>query len=277
MKHEYDPGYVRRPFRRLCEEYPDESVYPQADFRTEWGPIFHRGRLNGAARVLGIGQDPAASEAIARRILVGAAGQRVQGFLGKLGIIRRYVLVNVFIYSIYSQAGGERHRRDPAIIAYRNRWLDALLAPGKIQAVVAFGGLADDAWQAWRATPAGAASSIAYRHVKHPTWPESSSNGDADRLAQATRTLLLEWNAAIEALRPAITRKELKTPFVPYGDTWTDGDTPPIPEFDLPAGLPAWMRGGEPWAARVGDTAAVKRATVVVTVPPESLPPRRST
>ena len=242
MNHEHDPGYARSPFQTLCDEYPDETVYPPADFRTEWGPIFHRGRLDGTARVLAIGQDPAASEAIARRILVGTAGQRVQGFLKKIGLLRKYVLVNAFLYSVYGQTGGERHRHDAAIVAYRNRWLDALLTPGKIQAVIAFGGLADDAWQAWKRTPAGAAATVAYSHVKHPTWPESSSGGNAAQLAAATKTLLQEWNAAIQALRPAITRKEVSGAFVPYGDTWADGDMPPIPEYDLPAGLPAWMR-----------------------------------
>ncbi|MBD0283370.1 MAG: uracil-DNA glycosylase, partial [Thermoleophilaceae bacterium] len=48
-----------------------------------------RGRLAGSALVLVLGQDPGQHECIARRILVGEAGQRVQGFLRKLGIIAR--------------------------------------------------------------------------------------------------------------------------------------------------------------------------------------------
>src|SRR5437660_534874 len=94
MAHDFDLGYSAEPFRTLCREYPDETVYPSADFRTEWGPIFHRGRLDGTARVLILGQDPAQHETIARRILVGEAGQRIQGFLAKLGIDRSYVMVN---------------------------------------------------------------------------------------------------------------------------------------------------------------------------------------
>jgi uracil-DNA glycosylase len=46
-------------------------------------------------------------------------------------------------------------KNDASIIAYRNRWFDALLA-GNVQGVVALGQLADGAWQAWRATPSGA-------------------------------------------------------------------------------------------------------------------------
>lgn len=94
----FDPGYGSEPFRSLCDDYPGPDVYPAADFRVEWGPVFHRGRLDGSAKVLVIGQDPAASEAIVRRILVGAAGQRVQGFLAMLGIRVSYVLVNTFLY-----------------------------------------------------------------------------------------------------------------------------------------------------------------------------------
>jgi hypothetical protein len=45
-------------------EYPEADVYPTDQFRIEWGPIFHRGRLDGSARVLVIGQDPAQHETI---------------------------------------------------------------------------------------------------------------------------------------------------------------------------------------------------------------------
>ena len=59
MSCEFDDGYGSEPFRSLCSQYHDASVYPQTDFRTEWGPIFHRGRLDGSARVFILGQDPA--------------------------------------------------------------------------------------------------------------------------------------------------------------------------------------------------------------------------
>lgn len=97
MAHEFDPGYGIEPFQTLCREYPDATVYPKADFRVEWGPIFHRGRLDGTAKLVVIGQDPATHETVARRILVGAAGQRLQGFMHKLGLDRSYVLINTFL------------------------------------------------------------------------------------------------------------------------------------------------------------------------------------
>src|SRR5262249_31934788 len=123
----FDPGYGNEPFRTLCENFPDTTVYPAADFRVEWGPIFHRGRLAGSARVLIIGQDPSHNENVVRRILVGEAGRRTQGFLAKLGITRSYVMINTFVYSVLNQAGGQHHQHDAAIAAYRNQWLDALL------------------------------------------------------------------------------------------------------------------------------------------------------
>jgi uracil-DNA glycosylase len=264
---DFDPGYYREPYLSLCRDYPDATVYPQSDFRTEWGPIFHRGRLDGTARVLVLGQDPAASEAFARRILVGTAGQRAQGFLQKLGVRRQYVLINTFLYSVYGQAGGTAHAHDAAIAAYRNRWIDALMSDNTIQVVVAFGSLADQAWQAWKATPTGAAAHPAFAHVKHPTWPDSSGGG-----AAAVTQLLAEWNTALAALRPALTAPEIPGPLVPYGSAFQPAELPPIPDFDLPAGLPEWMRGGVPWAARVGATAAEKRANLQVTVPPAFLP-----
>src|SRR5262245_56539770 len=118
MTHPFDPGYGIEPFQTLCTEYPGEDVYPPARFRVEWGPIFHRGRLDGSARVLVIGQDPAQHETIVRRILVGEAGRRLQGFLAKLGITRSYVLINTFLYSVYGSVSTAA-RKNPDLIAYR--------------------------------------------------------------------------------------------------------------------------------------------------------------
>jgi uracil-DNA glycosylase len=265
--HEFDPGYAPQPWRTLCESHPGEETYPPADFRTEWGPIFHRGRLDGKARVLVIGQDPAEHEAIARRILTGEAGQRVQGFLAKLGIERSYVMINTFLYGVYGQRGGERHRDDDAIVAYRNRWLDALFAAGTIEAVVALGALAERAWDAWKATPAGQAVTVAFRRVTHPTQPESASNGDPEKRDRAIATMLRNWNDALATLHPAIVDRDVERALVPYGSAFAADDLVEIPERDLPAGLPRWMRALERWASREGNGLALKRATIRVRVP----------
>jgi len=81
MNHPFDAGYCEEPFRTLAGDYPETETYPSGQFRVEWGPIFPRGRLDGSARVLIIGQDPAQHESVVRRILVGEAGRRVQAFL----------------------------------------------------------------------------------------------------------------------------------------------------------------------------------------------------
>jgi hypothetical protein len=267
----FDPGYALPPFDALAADYPGTDVYPASDFRVEWGPIFHRGRLDGSARLLVLGQDPGAHESYVRRILVGEAGQRVQGFLSKLGIDRSYVMVNTFLYSVYGQAGGEKHANDPAIAAYRHRWLDALLVGTGVEAVVAFGHLADRAWKAWKATPAGSSWSGAYEHLTHPTQPDAASH-DPAKQAEAMKKMLAEYSAALPRLHAAIAHPDVDRPVVPYGDVLTDADHTEIPPFDLPAGLPAWMRSLKAWAAREGADAEAKRATLVVTVPTELRP-----
>ena len=146
MAHQFDPGYIEEPFKSLCKNYPDSAVYPIENFRVEWGPIFHRGRLDGSSRVLLIGQDPAQNEAIVRRILVGEAGQRIQGFLEKPGIDRSYVMINTFLYSVYGSVSA-KNKKAAGIIDYRNRWLKALLVGQKIEAVITLGVLADEAWK----------------------------------------------------------------------------------------------------------------------------------
>jgi len=139
------PGYNQEPYATLVASYPGKDVHPVKDFRVEWGPVFHRGRLDGTARILVIGQDPAQHETVLRRILVGTAGKRVQGFLRRLGFNHSYVLINTFLYSVFGQDGGTRQIKNAAITAYRNRWIKAILDSSPIEAVVAFGGLANTA------------------------------------------------------------------------------------------------------------------------------------
>ena len=155
-----------------------------------------------------IGQDPATHETICRRILVGEAGQRTQGLLAKMGITRSYVLINAFLYSVYGQGGGSRHIDDEAIAVYRNRWLDTLAARNELQAIISLGQLADQAYQMWKATPAGAACNAAYAVIRHPTYPESASRGGSITKAEAFAKLCASWNDAVTALQPVITPDE---------------------------------------------------------------------
>lgn len=269
----FDRGYYKQPFVRLVSDYPGDDVYPVADFRVEWGPIFHRGRLDGSARVLILGQDPAQHEAVVRRILVGTAGKRAQGFLRRLGITRSYVFINTFLYSVYGQGGGVRHIANPAITAYRNRWIAAILDNSPIEAVVAFGGLANTAWQDWLASPAAAETdrSPTFRHLTHPTWPESSARTRADREA-AVAKMLENWNDGLRALKPIVQNLDIPGDLELYGTAFGPDDVPDILPDDLPPGLPAWMRTEEGWADRKGETVLEKRRTIVVRVPKGGLP-----
>ena len=267
MAHLFDPGPVGDPFAPLVQNYPGAETYPAAAFRVEWGPIFHRGRLDGSAHVLVIGQDPAASEDIVRRILVGEAGHRLQGLLFKLGIDRSYLMINTFLYSVYGQQGGQQHANDAGIISYRHGWLDAIFGANQLEAVIALGSLADGAWQTWKATPTGQANDPAYAHVIHPTEPESSSGGDPTKLAQATKAMLANWNQALQRLHPLISHPDAPRPLQLYGDAFAPQDRVAIPEQDVPAGLPDWMRSPAAWAQRTGTTADQKRATITITIP----------
>jgi hypothetical protein len=238
-----------------------------------FAPIFHRGRLDGTARVLVLGQDPATHESIARRILVGEAGQRVQGLLARLGIATDYVMINTFLYSVFGQGGGARHDNDPAIARYRNRWLDTLLAPpdqggvgAAVTAVITLGTLAKSAYAQWIKTQPDLASGLHWAAIRHPTYPESAAASGATTVAAATAKLLADWNQALPGLRAHI-QAELPVSDTLYGTTWQDGDLVPLPEVDLPPGSPTWWTSLNSWAVRTGTTAQLKRATITVTVP----------
>src|ERR671934_621059 len=268
MPTPFDPGYVEAPFDSLATTYPGPTVYKRSDFRSEWGPVFHRGRLDGTARVLVVGQDPAQHETIARRILVGEAGHRLQGFLFKLGIDRSYVMVNTFLYSVFGSAS--KTAELTRIAPYRHKWLDAIFAHEPIEAVVALGGLADKAWQKWAATPAGQAVSPAYKHITHPTAPESAAGRKQGDHAQLIAKMLANWNEGLQALAPAIAHPDKKRKLVLYGDTFADGEKKPIPMDDLPAGSPAWMATNDGRADRDGPG---RRKTIITVTAPKSAVP----
>lgn len=272
MTIDCDPGYPE-PFLTLCRDYPGSDIYKPSDFRVEWGPIFHRGRLDGSARCLIIGQDPAQNENIVRRILVGVAGQRTQGLLKKFGLTRSYVLINTFLYSVYGQAGGQHNATNADIIAYRNRWISAILGNSSIEIVLALGTLADGAWTAWKAAnPTSPHRNLPYAHVTHPTQPESSSANDATKLAQATKALMQNWNAAITSLGPSVHHADVAAAGPIYGTAWQPADIVAIPAADLPPGTPDWMGNRDHWATRAGATPAKKRANITITVPAQALP-----
>src|SRR2546421_3526862 len=96
---EFDPGPPQL-FANIFANVPDITPFKD-DFWHDWGPVFYRGRLDGSARVFCIASDPGPTERVAGRTLVGDAGQRVQGFLAKLGLTRSYLCLNAFIYALF--------------------------------------------------------------------------------------------------------------------------------------------------------------------------------
>ena len=231
---EFDKGPTQ-PFARLFAACPDYGELKQ-HFWYDWGPIFYRGRLNGSAKVLCVASDPGATERIAGRTLVGDAGQRVQGFLAKLGLTRSYLCLNAFSYALIpGQANkGDAVLKQPEQLAWRNRVFDRAHKPA-LQAIVAFGVQARDAIDLW---PGKGATQVV--EVPHP-----SSHDEA--------VLLKRWRAAIVQLRGLVTPDDDGDAGLPnYGNTFRESDHAPIPARDLPFGVPAflgddaWGRTGQP-------------------------------
>ena len=262
-------GYYREPFLSLCSNIPDASVYSPNDFYVEWGPVFHRGRLDGTARVLILGMVPTQLELITRRILMGDAGQRVQGFLAKLGLIKSYVMINTFIYSIANSKAPGIYQDHPAIAAYRHAWIDALITPD-VDAVIGLGARADAAFTLWRKTSKGQSFSGTYVNIVHPTQPESAAHGNPARLASATAALLDNWNAALEVLHRHIRSPDRVVKLVPYQNGFAADDILPIPRFDLPVGTPAWMSETGLWATRPTGDRLAKRSNITIS-PPDAI------
>src|SRR5262245_9357654 len=132
---EFDPG-PPQPFNDLFDACPDYTPF-RDHFWFDWGPVFYRGRLDGSARVLCLASDPGPTERIAGRTLVGNAGQRVQGFLAKLGITESYVCVNAWAYALHpGRASAERALlSEPAQRDWRNALYDRVTGDA-LQAIV---------------------------------------------------------------------------------------------------------------------------------------------
>jgi Uracil DNA glycosylase superfamily len=237
---EFDPG-PPAAFSSLFDAAPDYSAFKDA-FWFDWGPVFYRGRLDGTARVLCIASDPGPTERVAGRTLVGDAGQRVQGFLTKLGLTRSYLCLNAFIYALHPSHSGSAPTilKDPSQLAWRNRLYDQAKAAG-VEAIVAFGVNARNAVELWPGS-----SSVPVFTVPHPS-------------SRDLKVLLDSWRAAVTALRGVVTTDNDGNPGVAnYGPTFAEAHYAPIPKRDLPFGLPAFV-GDDRW----GRTASSRHSDSV--------------
>lgn len=212
------------------------------DFRLEFGPVYYRGRLDGTARVLIVGQDPAANELVGHRAFVGASGQRLQGFLRRLGIARDYLMVNTYLYPVRGQFVGSLKElsKEPSILGFRNDFLDRIADRNPLEAVISVGRAAKDAVERW---PGAAGFTI--QAITHPS-------------AQNHAALMANWNDGLAALRPVVDPEAgVAVNNSNYGNDFTPTDHEPIPRRDLPFGVPEWHGVGS-HATRVklpnGDT-----------------------
>lgn len=235
------PGFDPGPPRRWIDLFAANpaatyEAHPEL-FRLDFGPVFYRGRLDGTARVLVVGQDPSVNEIISQRVFVGRSGQRVQGFLTKLGLDRSYVMLNTFTFSIFDQFGGDNEtlsHSDP-ILAYRNILFDTVAAENPLQAVVTVGSAARAAVDRWEG-----AGDIPRAHIIHPAFPDEPA-------------LLANWNTALATLRPVVGPDDGLSHEPDYGTEFEPGEVAPIPRRDLPFGVPEWHGVGD-HATRAGNT-----------------------
>jgi uracil-DNA glycosylase len=229
MNRNYDPGPslgILKIFRSLPDYRPNSEL-----FWLDWGPVFYRGRLDGSAKVLLIASDPGPTERIANRVLVGNAGQRVQGFLNKIGLTKSYACLNGHPYSLFPSklSQGIQLLSDPGLTKWRNELFDSITS-GKLQAIVAFGALAQKTAELWNTRP-----DVPVFNTFHPSYRESE------------KKLLDDWNRVVLELRNIITPdKKVNTTGNAYGTVFEEKDYSRIPSYDLPFGVPQFM-GDDKW------------------------------
>ncbi|MFL5798447.1 MAG: uracil-DNA glycosylase family protein [Actinomycetota bacterium] len=236
----FDPG-PPPDFEAIFDVAPDYAPFRE-HFWFDWGPVFYRGRLDGTARVLCVASDPGPTERIAGRTLVGDAGQRVQGFLTKLGLTRSYLCLNAFAFALFPSHGSSAPTvlKDPDQLAWRNALYDHAVHAG-LQAIVAFGRNAQQAVALW---PGASAAPVF--EVPHPS-------------SHDTAALVGAWQAAVPQLRALVTPDPDGVSTGPnYGTTFAESDYAPIPKADLPFGLPTWF-GDDHW----GRTASPRHSNCV--------------
>ena len=252
MPRPFDPGYHDEPFLTLVQDYPAEEVYPPSQFRVEWGPIFHRGRLDGSARVLVIGQDPAQHETIVRRILVGEAGPAAAGLPRQARHHPQLRPGQHLPLQRLRQRQGPGRARTRASSRYRNRWLDALLVGKQRRGRAGARHGRDRRLERVEGDARGTGRRTSpFAAVTHPTQPESSSKGDRTKLAlRPRRRCSRTGTRGSQTLAPAIAAPgrapRRSCPTARPGPKATGCR---CREEDFPAGLPPWMQR----AGRLGE------------------------
>ena len=130
-----------------------ETVVGREAFRWHFGPMFYRGRLDGSARVIVIGQEGAQDESLSHRSFTGGSGGHMQHFLAYFGIDRSYVFLNTFVYPIFGEYTSDLRRlaQDPRspVVSHRHRILDKAVEGGEVRLIVAVGKAAKESVTTW--------------------------------------------------------------------------------------------------------------------------------
>jgi uracil-DNA glycosylase len=129
------------------------AVLHREAFRWHHGPMFYRGRLDGSARVVLVGQEGAQDESLSHRSFTGGTGARMQHFLRHIGLDRSYLFLNSFVYPIFGQYTDALRplAQDPRspIVQHRHRILDKAVVEGDARLVVAVGRAAKESVATW--------------------------------------------------------------------------------------------------------------------------------
>jgi uracil-DNA glycosylase len=260
---EHDPGPTAGSgWAALFAEAPNyrglgQAVLGREAFRWHHGPMFFRGRLDGSARVVLVGQEGAQDESLSHRSFTGGTGARMQHLLRHLGLDRSYLFLNSFVYPIFGQYT-ERLRplaQDPdsPIVTHRHRILDKAVLDGDTRLVVAVGNAAKESVATWIHAHGGSADpdhlegaalgSLPGRlRVVGVVHPGSATGGSTSAIKadfQRACDRVKGWLAADPGWLPA-------DPGVPRNlETAYQYKSAPIPYRDFPFGTcPRLGRGG---------------------------------
>jgi hypothetical protein len=282
---EFDPG-PQGAWKDFFDSVPDYKKVLKAAgidpsgkmFWYHFGPVFYRGRLDGTARVMVIASDPGPEECLpfVRHPMVGDAGQRVQGFLAKLGLDKSYVLVNAYAYAMRPswveknfgkaiitedfslvdppiELTDEQLDEVAKITKWRNEFFTKVARAGQLQAIVPMGG---NAWPAYRSWMASLSSKDPLRkipvvRVGHP------SAVDRDPGSARPDYALQEYQKAVTRLRTIVTPDV--TPTRNYGAYLTENDYARVPRRDLPKEAPLAVGNGTGTRQTTGENNNARR------------------
>ena len=267
MKRDFDPGYGGQPYRRLVADFPDESAYPIQDFRVEWGPIFHRGRLDGiGARARdrpGPGRarsdrppDPGRRSRSARP---GSAGPARASTAATSSSTRSCTRCSVAV----ARSTSTPRRSSPTATAGSMRSSRTSRSRRSSRS----GNSPTPRTSSGAPRRAGSANAAAYANGRHPTYPGVGQPLAGDHQGGGFRTPVRVVERRCSTHLAAIHHPD--TPVAPsrYGTTITARRPGADPRRGICRRSATLDGRARRVGARTGDTKQMKRASITVTVP----------